>query len=202
MSPSLGRTPWSSSTPQRRPAHAASLRGASALAAVAAVGLLLASCGSTPSSSSTTTTSGPGTGSHGATLHAVVAGGLGSIVVDARGYTVYVLSSGSRRLPCTAAKGCAAIWPPVRLSSGVASAHAGAGIQSGLLGSVQVAGVTYPTYNGWRLYEFSGDSGPGQSRGEGLSSFGGTWHALSASGTPVTSTSATTTTTTPAYPGY
>jgi len=47
------------------------------------------------------------------------------------------------------------------------------------------------------MYEFSGDMGPAQSAGEGLSSFGGTWHALGADGTPVLATSTTTT-----YPGY
>ena len=43
-------------------------------------------------------------------------------------------------------------------------------------------GETYPTYHGWLMYEYSGDSGPGQSNGQGIKSFGGTWYALNASG--------------------
>ena len=44
-------------------------------------------------------------------------------------------------------------------------------------------GETYPTYNGWLMYEYSGDSGPDQAEGEGVSSYGGTWYVLSPSGT-------------------
>ncbi|MBV8234242.1 MAG: hypothetical protein JO075_00945, partial [Acidimicrobiia bacterium] len=47
-------------------------------------------------------------------------------------------------------------------------------------------GETYPTYNGWLMYEFSGDSGVGQGKGQGIQSFGGTWSAISPAGTPVT----------------
>jgi hypothetical protein len=43
-------------------------------------------------------------------------------------------------------------------------------------------GETYPTYNGWLMYEFKNDSGPGQAHGEGIKSFGGTWYALDSSG--------------------
>jgi hypothetical protein len=50
-------------------------------------------------------------------------------------------------------------------------------------------GETYPTYNGWLVYEYSGDSGPGQSNGQGIKSFGGTWYVLNASGSPVTTMS-------------
>jgi predicted lipoprotein with Yx(FWY)xxD motif len=48
-------------------------------------------------------------------------------------------------------------------------------------------GETYPTYNGWLMYEYTGDSGPGQANGQGLRSFSGTWYVLNASGNPVTS---------------
>lgn len=43
------------------------------------------------------------------------------------------------------------------------------------------------TYNHWPLYTFSGDSGPGVAKGEGISNFGGTWYVLNSSGNPVTS---------------
>jgi hypothetical protein len=37
------------------------------------------------------------------------------------------------------------------------------------------------------MYEYSGDAGPGDSSGQGIKSFGGTWYVLDASGNPVTS---------------
>jgi hypothetical protein len=47
-------------------------------------------------------------------------------------------------------------------------------------------GETYPTYNGWLMYEYVSDPGPGYANGEGIKSFGGTWYVLDASGNPVT----------------
>ena len=48
-------------------------------------------------------------------------------------------------------------------------------------------GETYATYNGRLLYEYSGDSSPGDANGQGIKSFGGTWYVLDDSGNPVTS---------------
>jgi hypothetical protein len=46
-------------------------------------------------------------------------------------------------------------------------------------------GETYPTYNGYLVYEYVGDSGRGEANGQGIKSFGGTWYVLDASGNPV-----------------
>jgi predicted lipoprotein with Yx(FWY)xxD motif len=176
-------------------------RGSLVVIGLSVGGLLLAACGSSGYASPTTTSTSPqGLAATGTTLRTASVAKLGSVVVDARGHTVYVLSSGAtKNLPCTASNGCTGVWPAVALPPGRVSAHAGAGTQAGLIGHVDAGGATYPTYGGWRLYEFSGDTGPSQSGGQGLSSYGGTWHVLSASGSPVTTTP--TTTTTP-YPGY
>ena len=57
-----------------------------------------------------------------------------------------------------------------------------------MLGTVKDPnGKTQATYNGWPLYMYSGDSGPAQSGGEGIVSFGGTWYAMGPSGTSVKS---------------
>lgn len=109
--------------------------------------------------------------------------GLGTVLVDGRGRTVYVLSSGSRHnLPCEDSTGCTKAWPDVPLPAGLSAPAAGPGAHAALLGSKKANGETYPTYNGWLLYEFAGDSGPGDGNGDGIHSFGGTWHALSAAG--------------------
>jgi hypothetical protein len=68
----------------------------------------------------------------------------------------------------------------------VTAAKAGSGVQASLLSTMKLSdGETYPTYHGWLMYEYTGDSGSGQANGKGIQSFGGTWYPLSASGTLV-----------------
>jgi len=112
--------------------------------------------------------------------------GLGTVVVDGRGRTVYVLTAdGTTSLPCTDDSGCTKAWPDISLPDGAMAPAAGQGVQASMLGSKQENDEAYATYNDWLLYEFAGDSAPGQANGEGIKSFGGTWYALTPSGTLV-----------------
>jgi len=113
--------------------------------------------------------------------------GLGTVLVDGNGRTVYLLTSGGHtNVPCDDASGCTKVWPDLPLPDGVSGAKAGSGAQTSLLGTKKLSdGETYPTYNGWLMYEFKGDSGPGQGKGQGIKSFGGTWYALTPAGDPV-----------------
>ena len=78
-------------------------------------------------------------------------------------------------------------------SGGTSGAKAGNGIQASLLSTMKLSdGETYPTYNGYLMYEYSGDSGPAQGHGQGITSFGGTWYALSSAGTPIKAAPAST----------
>jgi len=117
--------------------------------------------------------------------------GLGTVVVDGSGRTVYILTSSSQKnVPCTDSNGCTKVWPDLPLPSGMSAAKAGTGLQASLLKTMKLSdGETYPTYNGWLMYEYTGDSGPAQSNGEGIKSFGGVWYALNPSGNPVKSSS-------------
>ena len=93
-------------------------------------------------------------------------------------------------LPCTDAGGCTGLWPDLALPDGSSGAKAGTGVKASLLSTKKLSdGETYPTYNGWLVYEYSGDSGPGQANGQGMASFRGTWYVLNASGNPVTTMS-------------
>jgi predicted lipoprotein with Yx(FWY)xxD motif len=114
--------------------------------------------------------------------------GLGTVLVDGNGRTVYVLTTdGKTNVPCEDSTGCTKVWPDLPFPNGVSSAKAGTGVQASQLASMkQSDGQTYPTYNGWLMYEYTGDTGPAQGHGQGIQSFGGTWYALSTSGTPVT----------------
>jgi len=113
--------------------------------------------------------------------------GVGKVLVDAKGRTVYILTSSAKKnVPCSDASGCTAVWPDLPLPSGKSAATAGQGIDASLLSTMKLGdGETYPVDNGYLLYEYTGDTGPGQANGEGIKSFGGTWYALSPSGAPV-----------------
>jgi predicted lipoprotein with Yx(FWY)xxD motif len=147
---------------------------------------LLAGCGggSQKSAPPTTTSSSGSTGKPSTSFSTANVSGVGTVVVDGRRRTVYVLTSdGTTNAPCTDASGCTKLWPDLPLPDGSAGTKAGKGIDASLLGTKKLSdGETYPTYHGWLMYEYSGDSGPGQSNGQGIKSFGGTWYALNASG--------------------
>jgi predicted lipoprotein with Yx(FWY)xxD motif len=114
--------------------------------------------------------------------------GVGTVLVNGKGQTLYMLTSEKgAKITCTASNGCTKFWPEIDLPSGVTAAKAGAGVQASLLGTVKgAAGAMEVTYNGWPLYTFIGDSGAGVAKGQGQTSFGGTWFVLNSSGDPVT----------------
>jgi predicted lipoprotein with Yx(FWY)xxD motif len=179
----------------RRPDRAPVLRllyGGLAVGAVAAA----AACGSTSSSTAASSggsqpagTSSSASSSPGITVSAKSVAGVGTVLVNGKGQTLYMLTSEKGgKITCTDDNGCTKIWPDNELPKGMTSATPGSGIQTSLLGTVKnSAGDLYVTYNGWPLYTYSGDSGPGQANGQGITSFGGTWYVLSTSGNPVTS---------------
>ena len=114
---------------------------------------------------------------------------MGTVLVNGQGQTLYMLTSEKGgKITCTQANGCTQAWPETLLANGATTAKAGSGVQSSLLGTVKDAsGNLEVTYNHWPLYTFSGDPGPGVAKGQGLTSFGGTWYVLNGSGNPVTS---------------
>lgn len=177
------------------------------LAAALAAGpfLALAACSSsTHSANSASTSSGsattagvpsasssPTSAAAGVTVAAANVDGFGMVLVDGSGRTLYMLTSErGGKITCTDDNGCTKTWPDTELPDGVTAATAGPGIDKSLLSTVKDAkGSLYVTYGGWPLYTFAGDSGPGQAKGEGINSFGGTWYVLGVSGQPVTSKS-------------
>ncbi|HTZ85821.1 MAG TPA: hypothetical protein VMB05_04055 [Solirubrobacteraceae bacterium] len=120
------------------------------------------------------------------------------VVVNPQGRTLYVLTpETSKHLLCKS-KECFSSWPPLLVKSANAKLKSGAGVK-GKLGILRRSGMFQVTLNGLPLYRYAGDSGKGQANGEGIESFGGVWHAVSAS-----SASAPTmpgSTSTPSMPG-
>lgn len=169
--------------------------------ALAGASMLLAACGSSSKTSTSPTTSASAAGGSNAsvTVSAANVSGVGTVLVDGNGRTLYVLiTEKGGKVSCTSAGGCTTIWPPLVVPSGMSHGIAGSGIQASLLGTVMSpAGDTRVTYGGWPLYTFSSDTGPGQAKGQGFKDQYGLWWALSVSGNPLTTSSSTTSTTTP-----
>jgi predicted lipoprotein with Yx(FWY)xxD motif len=162
------------------------------LSVLAACGSSSNGTGSAPTTSaSAAPTASASTSAPGTSFSTAQVAGLGTVLVDARGHTVYVLTAdGHHNLACTDASGCTKIWPDLPLPDGVSAAKAGAGVTASLLGTMKSSdGETYPTYHGWLMYEYAADTGPAQSGGEGVRTFGGVWYALTPAGSLVTPSS-------------
>jgi predicted lipoprotein with Yx(FWY)xxD motif len=155
------------------------------LAVLAAV--VIAGCGGSSSSSSTSepsgsenasaTTGGEGGGS--GTIDTAEIGGLGSVLVDSEGMTVYLYTP-DKGTTSTCYGECETAWPPV-VAEGKPSA--GEGAMSSALGTTKRKdGTMQVTYEGHPLYTFSGDSGPGEANGQEIE---GTWFVLDESGAAV-----------------
>jgi predicted lipoprotein with Yx(FWY)xxD motif len=101
---------------------------------------------------------------------------LGSILVSSSGSTLYEFTRDhGNKNSCAAISGCSAVWPSLKASG---RPTAGSGIKASLLSTTSGNQVTYA---GHPLYTYAADRGPGTSY-VGVSSFGGTWDAIGASG--------------------
>lgn len=112
--------------------------------------------------------------------------GLAPYLSDSSGISFYLFQGDTPGVSnCDNANpGCSAMWPPVVVATGTVLVAAG-GAQSALLGTTTRAnGSTQVTYNGWPLYYYSGDTGPGMTNGENLNSYGNAWNLISTSGNP------------------
>lgn len=160
------------------------------LAALAA--LVIAGCGGGSSSTSGTETGGSEGaaantssegGSGGATISATEIEGLGSVLVDAEGMTVYEFTPDEGGTESTCYGACEGLWPPV-LAEGKATAGEGA-MSSDLGTTKRKDGSTQVTYNGHPVYTYSGDNAPGEANGQEIE---GTWFVLDESGKAVEGT--------------
>ncbi len=163
--------------------------------------VLLAGCSSSGSSSTTTTTAAGGTtttAAGGATttsggtpafyeVHTGTVSGLGTVLVNGPGNTLYLFEPDKQSGSSTCYGACAQGWPPLLLPSGVTTPVAGPGVKSSLLGTThRTDGTVQVTYNKWPLYLWVGDSQPGQATGQGLNNLGGLWYVLSPEGKAIT----------------
>jgi predicted lipoprotein with Yx(FWY)xxD motif len=165
-----------------------------ALLALAAV-VAIAGCGSSSSSSSNESSSSSGayggestskpasSGSSeaGTAITVASASGVGKVLVDSKGLTLYYFEKdkqGSGKPACSGA--CASAWPPLTTEG---APQAGEGAMASKLGTVKrTDGTTQVTYAGWPLYTFVEDKKPGEDNGTDSKAFGASWYPLHANG--------------------
>ena len=109
--------------------------------------------------------------------------GLGTVLVNGQGLTLYMFVPDHQRGKSTCYKKCASGWPPLRLPTGVTTPVAAGRAEASLLGTTtRKDGGLQVTYNGWPLYLWEVDTAPGEATGQGLNSLGGLWYVLSPKG--------------------
>ena len=107
------------------------------------------------------------------------AAGLGQVLVDSEGHTVYMYTP-DEGTTSTCYGGCEAAWPPLMAEG---KPTAGEGAMSSALGTTKRKdGTLQVTYAGHPLYTFSGDSAPGEAIGQEND---GIWFVLGRSGEAV-----------------
>jgi predicted lipoprotein with Yx(FWY)xxD motif len=113
------------------------------------------------------------------TVNTGTASGVGTVLVDAHGLTLYHWKGETTTsLQCTGS--CLGTWLPLLLKT--SGGPTGGSNVTGQLATFTRTEGTQVTYNGAPLYTYTGDSAPGQANGEGIQ---GVWFA----GTPSTTVS-------------
>jgi predicted lipoprotein with Yx(FWY)xxD motif len=150
---------------------------------------LLAGCGSSgggSTSGGSTAAAGGGAGSQQGSGPATIktsSAGLGTILVDGSGKTVYLFERDSG--PTSTCSGaCLAHWPAVTTHG---KPQASGGASASMLGTTKRGdGTMQVTYAGHPLYYFAGDGATGDVNGQGVDAFGAKWYVVGTSGAAVT----------------
>jgi predicted lipoprotein with Yx(FWY)xxD motif len=157
-------------------------------AGLVAAGLLLAACsggagyGSASSSSTSPETTQAAQGAVGQSVHTGKTD-FGKILVDSNGKTLYAFAADSPgKSNCTDT--CLQYWPAAKASGTVSHSS---DVTAKLATIKRSDGTTQLTVNGWPVYTYAADSGPGQATGQGENLSGGRWWVVAPSGTQITS---------------
>jgi predicted lipoprotein with Yx(FWY)xxD motif len=164
--------------------------------AAAAFTLTAAACGSAPGDSAGSMPLPSATG----VAVSAQATGLGTILVDGQGRTLYQFANDlNNKSTCTDA--CAANWPYVPAPDSLPAAPPG--VTGTLSTTTRDDGHHQLTVAGHPLYTFVGDATPGQTNGQGINLNGGVWTVVSPAGAPLANPSPVgTAARNPALPGY
>jgi predicted lipoprotein with Yx(FWY)xxD motif len=169
-----------------------------AIIGIGAAALALAACGSGGYGSDEPSTAADGRDAAAApeaTTDAPVGRGdtgLGTVLVDAEGLTLYGLTDDTGGVP-TCDGACADAWPPLTVDG----PDLPAGLDSDVFSVVERSDGTFQLKAGeWPLYAFAGDAAPGDTNGQGS---GGVWFATAPDGSLIGAPNAATTASASAY---
>jgi predicted lipoprotein with Yx(FWY)xxD motif len=159
----------------------------SAIAWITLLAAVTAACGI----GSGGTGNGGTSGSTGAQIAASTSAGLGPVLVDSTGKTLYFADGESAgTIKCTGA--CLGFWTPLSVAAN-ATPKTSTGLTATVATVQRSDGKTQVTYNGHPLYTFKLDTSKGQAKGNNFTDdFGGTaftWHAVTTAGTAAAATS-------------
>lgn len=159
---------------------------------IAVLGAVVSACGAAPDASVTTTTAGAttttasstttsGVSTTGASAQGVHLAntGLGEVLVDPDGMTLYVFGADTEG-ESTCYESCASNWPSVP-----GDLQTGTGLDGSIFefGTVtRTDGTSQLTVNGKPLYYFAGDSAPGDTHGQLLNDI---WFVVGPDGEPI-----------------
>jgi predicted lipoprotein with Yx(FWY)xxD motif len=109
-------------------------------------------------------------------LMAKEVGGMGSVVTDDKGMTLYRYDMDQANpSKWTCAGECTKTWMPVMVEDSVQTT----GVEKSLLGTVHRDGMKQLTLGGWPLYRYMGDTQAGQMNGQAKDKM---WYAVTPSG--------------------
>jgi len=103
---------------------------------------------------------------------------LGRYLTAPDGKTLYTLSSDPANESTCAGK-CATAWPPLLIAAG-GKVTPPTGVMGTFTNIKRSDGTSQVAFDGHPLYTFVQDTAPGQTAGEGIVAFGGTWHVAKA----------------------
>jgi predicted lipoprotein with Yx(FWY)xxD motif len=159
-------------------ARGRSVRILAGVATLPLAAVALAGCASSASGSTAPPTTADG---HAATV-GVASTGLGRVLVDSQGDTLYLFTKDAG-MKSTCYGACAVAWQPLRDGG---KPTVGSGASASMLGTIARSdGKPQVTYNGHPAYLFDGDQNPGDTNGQGVTAFGASWFALSPAGDQV-----------------
>ena len=144
--------------------------------------VLVSACGSDGGSSSSGSTSSGSSSSASPSEAAALnvrSTSIGDVLVDAKGATIYNFANDTGTAS-TCTGGCAANWPPVPAPDPMPTSLPG--VTATLGTTTRDDGSTQLTVDGHPVYNFAGDSAPGQTNGQGVTLDGGLWTAVAPDG--------------------
>jgi predicted lipoprotein with Yx(FWY)xxD motif len=129
-----------------------------------------------------------------ATVKTATVPGVGTIMVDSQGHALYTLTDATgAAVACTG--GCLSAWPPLTATGKVK-------VAKGVKAVTKTSDTNQVTWKGLPLYLFAGDTAAKEAKGEGIASFGGTWHVVKVKSATASATKSSTSATTGGNSGY